>query len=215
MSILFSILGFQECDTRSLFFCFCTKYTIHKTPNNLIFVIFDVVSFFFVFYARLQDDSTRSLFVFNSALNAPFKYQNDFFFNFLCNFILFTHINCFHCFNTRKWKIKIYHLRPKICRCHCGRAREEHEDISSEERNIDSTHNLDNEHVEEIAWNPDQHLARKETNAYGEIVFHMSGSKSKAKVWLILFLHRLVELKTCEIILKGKVKINRFPCKIC
>ena len=145
----------------------------------------------------------------------------NFFFNFSCNLILFTHINCFHCFNTHKWKIKIYHLRPKICRCHCGRSREEHEEISSEERNIDSTHNLDNNHVEEIAWDPDQHLGRKETNAYREVVFHVAGNKSKAKVWLILYVtiqicsQRLVELKTCEIILKGKVKINRFSCKIC
>ena len=43
------------------------------------------------------------------------------------------------------------HLRPKIYRCHCGRTREEYEDISLEERNIDNAHNLDNIHVEEVA----------------------------------------------------------------
>ena len=86
--------------------------------------------------------------------------------------------------NLHSWRVKIYYLKPKIYRCHCGRWRDEHVDIPLEERSIDidDTHNLDNIHVEEVAWDPDQHLGRKETNAYGEIDFHMAGNKSKAKV---------------------------------
>ena len=64
--------------------------------------------------------------------------------------------------------------------------REEHADFFLEENSIDDTHNLDNIHVEEVPWDPDQHLGRKETNAYGEVVFHKAGNKPKAKVWLIL-----------------------------
>ena len=40
----------------------------------------------------------------------------------------------------------------------------------------------DNNQVEEAAWDPKMHLGRKETNAYGEVVFHKAGKKSTAKV---------------------------------
>ena len=77
-------------------------------------------------------------------------------------------------------------MRPKIYRCHCGRTKEEHADISLEERSIDNTHHVDDIHVEEKAWDPDQYLGRKETNPYGDVVFYTAGSKSRAKVCLIV-----------------------------
>ena len=40
----------------------------------------------------------------------------------------------------------------------------------------------DNNQVEEAVWDPKMHLGRKETNAYGEVVFHKAGKKSTAKV---------------------------------
>ena len=45
---------------------------------------------------------------------------------------------------------------------------------------------MDDIHVEEKAWDPDQYLGRKETNAYGDVVFYTAGSKSRAKVCFIV-----------------------------
>lgn len=41
---------------------------------------------------------------------------------------------------------------------------------------------------EETKWNPQEHLGRKETNAYGDVIFDVAGKKSKAKVWCKCFI---------------------------
>lgn len=45
---------------------------------------------------------------------------------------------------------------------------------------------MDDIHVEVKAWEPGQYLGRKETNPYGDVVFYTAGSKSRAKVCLIV-----------------------------
>ena len=80
-------------------------------------------------------------------------------------------------------------MRLTVYRCHCGRDEKEHADISEGERSVVDVNYVDggqresdNNQVEEAAWDPKMHLGRKETNAYGEVVFHKAGKKSTAKV---------------------------------
>ena len=54
---------------------------------------------------------------------------------------------------------------------------------------IDGVHIEGNaDESEETKWNPRKHLGKKETNAYGDVIFDVAGKQSKAKVWCKCFI---------------------------
>ena len=76
----------------------------------------------------------------------------------------------------------------KICRCHCGRDREEHSQSALGESSVGGAESAgrcqtsSHDGTEEATWDPEKHLGLKETNAYGDIIFDLAGKKSKVKV---------------------------------
>lgn len=61
--------------------------------------------------------------------------------------------------------------------CCCGRERESHGEAITEDKIAQN---------ESIVWDVRSHLREEGTNAYGDIEFHGSGKKTRAKVCLLL-----------------------------